>query len=95
MNKTLSLMGMARRAGKLGIGHDAVFAAVRSSKAAAVILTSDASQRHLRELEAAGFNGRVITLSETMDEVGCAVGKRSCIFSVEDAGFAGAIEKTV
>lgn len=95
MNKTLSLMGMARRAGKLVIGHDAVFASVRSGTASAVILSSDASPRHSRELEAAGFGGRVIVLPEGMDEIGLAVGKRSCIFSVDDAGFAEAIAKTV
>lgn len=91
MNKTLSLMGMARKAGKLSVGHDTVFASVRNGTAKAVILTSDASPRHARELEAAGFDGSVIFLSETMDEAGRAVGKRSCIFSADDAGFAEAI----
>ena len=41
-------MGLARKAGKLGIGHDVVFAAVRNGTAKAVILTSDASPRHAR-----------------------------------------------
>ncbi|MDY4255925.1 MAG: ribosomal L7Ae/L30e/S12e/Gadd45 family protein [Oscillospiraceae bacterium] len=95
MNKTLSLMGLARKAGKLGIGHDVVFAAVRNGTAKAVILTSDASPRHARELEAAGFSGRVIVTDADMDEAGRALGKRSCIFSVDDSGFAKAIEKTV
>ncbi len=95
MNKTLSLLGLARKAGKLGIGHDAVFASVRSGAAKTVVLTSDASPRHVRELEAAGFSGRVIVLETDMDETGRAVGKRSCVFSVDDSGFAKAIEKTV
>lgn len=95
MNKTLSLMGLARKAGKLGVGHDVVFAAVRDKTAKAVILTSDASPRHVRELEAAGFSGRVIEIKADMSEAGNVLGKRSCIFSVNDSGFAEAIEKTL
>lgn len=94
MNKTLSLMGLARKAGKLSIGHDTVFAAVRNGTAKAVLLTSDASPRHARELEAAEFDGNITVLDADMDEAGRALGKRSCIFSVDDSGFAAAIEKT-
>lgn len=95
MDKLLSLMGLCRRAGKLGVGHDAVFDAVRKGRARAVILTADASGRHERELEAAAFPGKVILAGFTMEEAGLAIGKRSCIFSVEDGGFANAIEKTL
>ena len=35
------------------------------------------------------------TAKKDMDEAGRALGKRSCIFSVDDSGFAKAIEKTV
>lgn len=95
MNKMLSLMGLCRRAGKLGVGHDAVFDAVRKGRASAVILTSDASDRHERELNAAPFPGKILHAGFTMEEAGLALGKRSCIFSVEDEGFANAIEKTL
>ena len=47
MDKLLSLMGLCRRAGRLGVGHDAVFDAVRRGRARVVILTSDASARAL------------------------------------------------
>ena len=95
MDKLLSLMGLCRRAGRLGVGHDAVFDAVRKGRAKAVILTSDASPRHRRELEAASFPGRIVEAGFTMEEAGLATGKRSCLFSVEDEGFANAIEKTL
>ena len=95
MDKLLSLMGLCRRAGKLGVGHDAVFDAVRKGRARTVILTCDASARHERELEAASFPGRIVRAGFTMEQAGLATGKRSCIFSVEDAGFATAIEKTL
>ena len=95
MDKLLSLMGLCRRAGKLGVGHDAVFDAVRKGRAKAVILTSDASPRHEKELEAASFPGRIVKAGFTMEQAGLAVGKRSCVFSVDDEGFATAIEKTL
>lgn len=95
MNKTLSVMGLARRAGKLIIGHDAVMLSVRNGRAKVVLLTQDASPRHTRELEAAEFNGKTVNLSCMMTEAGFAVGKNSCIFAVEDEGFVKAIDKTL
>lgn len=95
MNKTLSVMGLARRAGKLIIGHDAVMLSVRNLRAKAVILTSDASLRHRRELEAAQFQGRIVILQCTMKEAGFATGKNSCIFAIEDDGFVKAIDKSL
>lgn len=95
MNKTLSVMGLAKKAGKLLTGHDAVMTEVRKGKQLTVILTSDASPRHLRELEAADFKGSTVQLPETMLEAGFATGKKSCIFAVEDVGFRKAIDKTL
>ena len=95
MDKLLSLMGLCRRAGKLGVGHDAVFDAVRKGRAKAVILTVDASPRHGKELESASFTGRIIQADFTMEQAALATGKRSCVFSVDDEGFATAIEKTL
>ncbi len=95
MNKTLSVMGLARRAGRLLVGHDAVMLSVRNGRAKLVLVTSDASKRHIRELEAAGFGGRIINLSCTMKDAGFATGKNSCIFAIEDDGFVKAIDKTL
>ncbi len=95
MDKLLSLMGLCRRAGKLDVGHDAVFDAVRKNRARLVILTTDASPRHKRELEAASFDGRIIQAGFTMEQAGLSLGKQSCLFAVEDEGFANAIEKTL
>lgn len=95
MNKTLSILGLARKAGKLVIGHDAVMLSVRNERAKTVLLTADASPRHKRELEAASFSGKTVELPCTMEEAGFSVGKKSCIFATEDEGFAKAIEKTI
>lgn len=95
MNKTLGVMGLARRAGKLLIGHDAVLLSIRTGKALTVLLTSDASPRHKREIEAASFKGKIISLPVTMEEAGIATGKKSCIFALEDEGFVKAIDKSL
>ncbi len=94
MNKTLQLMGLARRAGKLLIGHDAVMDAVKKQNVKLILLTSDASARHKRELQAAGYAGKTVSLNCDMQTAGLATGRRSCIYALEDAGFAAAVQKT-
>ena len=42
-NKALGLLGLARRAGKLCLGHDAVKAAVQNGTACLCLLSCDAS----------------------------------------------------
>lgn len=88
-------MGICRKAGRLLPGHDVVFDAVRSGKAGLVILTSDASPRHERELGAAGFGGVAVRLTVSAEEAAPFIGKKSCIFAVTDAGFAQAIQKKI
>ena len=88
-------MGLARRAGKLAIGHDAVMDAIRKQEATLILITSDASDRHMRELRAAGCAGKTAKLACDMETAGLAVGKRSCIFALKDAGFAAAVQKTI
>lgn len=95
MNKTVSLMGICRKAGKLLPGHDIAFDAVRSGKAQLVILTSDASVRHEKELSAAGFAGKTVRLNVSAADMAPFIGKKSCVFAVTDPGFASAIEKKI
>ena len=89
MSDVLNLLGLARRAGKLQIGHDAALLSVRKGNATLVILTADASARHKRELEAAGFS-KVVSVPFTMADTGVATGKKSCIYALEDEGFSNA-----
>ena len=92
MTDALNLLGLARRAGKLQIGHDAALLSVRKGNASLVILTEDASPRHVRELEAAGFS-KYVTIPCTMADAGVATGKKSCIYALEDSGFAASFMK--
>ena len=95
MEKLFSMLGLARRAGKLLIGRDAAVQSVRSGRARLVLLTADASDRHYRELEALGAAQKVRLLPCNMDETAFYLGKRSCIFALEDENFSAAIEKLI
>ena len=88
-------MGICRKSGSLLPGHDIAFDSVRSGKAKLIILTSDASRRHEKELEAVHFGGKTLRLTLSAEEVQQATGKKSCIYSVTDRGFAQAIEKKI
>ena len=95
MEKLFSMLGLARRANKLLIGRDSVISAVRAGKAKLVLLTSDASPRHRQELAAVGFTGPVREIPCTMDDMAVHIGKKSCIFALEDENFSGAVQKMI
>ena len=95
MEKLFSMLGLAWRAGRLLIGRDAVMASVRAGRTALVLLTSDASPRHLQELQALGCRCEIRTIPCTMDEAAVHLGKKSCIFALEDQNFSSAIQKLI
>ncbi len=91
--KTLSYLGLCRRAGKLALGHDAVAEAVRTGTAKMCLLTEDASPRHKRELDAANTQADIILLQITSQELSYSIGKKVCVLAVTDDGFAKALKK--
>lgn len=93
--KTLSYFGLCRRAGKMALGHDAVMQAVRGNKAKLCLLTSDASARHERELQATGSDVKVITMPITAQELSFSIGKKVCVIAILDEGFAGTVLKQI
>ena len=96
-DKLLSMLGLAKKAGKLSLGHDAVIDAVARGKAQAVILAADASDRLEREMkrEVAFQNStaNVIKVQFTMADIGKALPHKVGVVSVNDASFAGAVLK--
>ena len=92
--KWLSMLGLARRAGKLAMGHDLALQSVRDGKAQLVLT---ASPRLVREFETAGQKRakapRMRALPCTIDEIHFALGYRAGVLTVEDAGFAARIEE--
>lgn len=89
-NRLMNLLGIARRAGKLDLGGEAVKQSVRRHHARLVLLASDLSQRTAEgihaEAEKAGV--RTAEIRANMDEVEAALGRRTGIIAVNDAGFA-------
>lgn len=89
-DKFLSLLGIARRAGKLFSGHDAVKETVNNSQAELLIFSSDASERLRDEfsnkLRNTGIS--VIDTDYTMAAIYSATGIRAAVMSVTDSGFA-------
>ena len=93
--KLYSMLGLARRANKLLIGRDSVMAAVRGGRVKLILLTCDASPRHRQELSAIGWQGETRELPCAMDDMAFHLGKKSCIFALEDANFSDAILKLI
>lgn len=94
MNDVLSLMGLAKKAGKLELGEEPVGAACRSRKARVVLLASDAAANTVRRAAHFGQAGQVpfLTIPFTKAEIGRMSGRSTCAMSaVTDAGLAAAL----
>lgn len=89
--KIFSLLGLARRAGKLATGHDAVIGAVVKNNAKLCIVCADASQRLKNELaHACNFENKNIALIESdfsAGEMSKAIGIKAAVVAVLDDGF--------
>ena len=86
MNEFLSTLGLARRAGKLLLGVDAV--AVARKPVQLLIFAKDGSPRVLRSLSSR--KAPMLFPDLTKEQLGHAVGCReAAVVAVTDAGFAG------
>lgn len=99
-NKALGLLGLARRAGKLSLGHDAVKAAVQNGTACLCLLSCDASERLCAEmkrtLEQYESEAKFLKTDFTMDELGHSTGsKKTAVLAVLDRGFAEKITELI
>ncbi len=96
-SKFYNLLGLARRAGKIGWGHDAALGAIKYGKAHLCILTSDASERLKNEFSrACTYDGRNVELQEiekTMDEMKNIIGVKAGVLTVNDEGFAKSLKQ--
>lgn len=89
------MLGLARRAGRLSMGHDAAAEAIGRKKAKAVILCSDVSPRLVREFEKRTQSDDIsiplIRAELTINEVHFATGSRAGVLTVDDVNFADRI----
>ena len=94
-DRLLNLLGLARKAGKLELGDEAVKQAVRKHRVKLVLLSADLSQRTVRDVrdEAEKAGVRAAALPVGMDAVQASLGRRSGAIAVTDGGFAEALLK--
>ena len=88
--RLLSLLGLARRANRLSLGNDPAEEALRKGQARLVLLAEDLSQHTAGGVRFAAEEAGVDVLKTacTMDEISMALGKRTGVVAVNDAGFA-------
>ena len=89
-----SLIGLARKAGKVQLGEEAVSLTAKAHKARLILLSADAAENtcHRGETLAQTGNCPVLPLPLTKAELGSAVGRSSCaILALTDVGLAAAI----
>lgn len=90
-DELLGLLGIARRASRLSLGHDAAVTSINKGKAKLCLLSADASERLEKEFNHILSNKKNIKLIRygyTMDELNFAIGSRAGVMTVDDDGFA-------
>ena len=98
MDKILTLLGFASKAGKLSFGMDASCTAIKKKQAQLIVTASDVSEKSRKEITfAASKTGvSVITLNNCdMEKLSHAVGRKGGIISVNEVGFAQSITKQI
>ena len=96
-DKFLSLLGMARKSGKLCPGHDAAVSSIVKNQAKICIISREGSERLKKEMNhACTFEGKSIPLlivNYTLSDLSAAIGSKAAVITVTDEGFAKALEK--
>jgi len=79
-DKALGLLGLMRRASAIELGEDNSAAAVKAGKAKLLLLSSDVSDSARRKAESFSFGRSVllVPLHYTREELGAALGVKSC-----------------
>ena len=89
MNKALNLLTMCRKAGKLELGMDPSKDACKTFRAKCVIITNDISPNSLKEVRyvCSDNNIPMMKLDCAGEEIWAALGRKSVVLAVCDAGF--------
>ena len=96
-DRFLNLLGMARRGGKLSLGHDAAISSIVKNKAKLCIISSEGSDRLKKEMaHACSFENKnipvLITKYETLT-LSKAIGSKAAVLTVDDEGFSKAFKE--
>ena len=103
MEKILSMIGLAHKAGRVEIGEEPVGSAARAKKARIILVAGDAAASSVRRAMGFANTGSCLCLviPASKEELGRALGRTSCAMAaITDMGFADevlrlAYEKTV
>jgi ribosomal protein L7Ae-like RNA K-turn-binding protein len=84
----IQTIGLCRRAGKLVTGFDAVTREIANKKAAGVVVTSDISEKTLKEVNfcADKNNVKVLQIPDTMDDIEKVLKKHTGVMAILDKG---------
>ena len=96
MNKFLSTLGLARRAGRLTYGFDMVRAGLQTTHL--LLLAEDCSPRTCRNFEAVAGEWKIPLhrLPYTKDQLGASLGTKPVgIIGVADRGFAKSLAQSI
>ena len=96
MDKLLSLLGLAKKAGRLELGEEPVGSAARVHGVRLLLLSSDAADNTARRARRFAQEGSCLLARLPADKasLGRATGRSSCaMLAVTDTGFAAAIAK--
>ena len=96
MEHILSMIGLAKKAGRVEIGEEPVGSAARAKHARVILVARDAAASSVRRAYSFAQAGTCLclTIDATKDELGSALGRTSCAMAaVTDIGFAEAIVK--
>ena len=96
MDKLLSLLGLAKKAGRLELGEEPVGSAARVHGVRLLLLSSDAADNTVRRARRFAQEGSCLLAQLPADKtaLGRATGRSSCaMLAVTDVGFAAAIAK--
>ena len=96
MEKILSMIGLAHKAGRVEIGEEPVGSAARAKKARIILVAGDAAAGSVRRAMAFAGTGNCLCLviPTTKEELGRALGRTSCAMAaITDMGFADAVAK--
>jgi ribosomal protein L7Ae-like RNA K-turn-binding protein len=93
-NKVFGVLTMARKAGKLILGFDAVKDTIKADTAKLVLITADISPKTEKEVRyyCTRYNIDCFTVSFSTEDIYKAVGKKSGVIAVTDSGLAGLVK---
>ena len=90
MDKVLSLLGLARRAGRVTLGFDAVCASVMKNESRLILAAADVSEGTMRKLRnhLSENESNIREMPYTQAQINAAIGKPVRLISINDGGFA-------